>query len=280
VLAAPRVHADDTTLPLLEKGRGRTKTARLWGYLGAGARRKDDGDWVEHAPAVVFEFTQSRESKHPIRFLKGYSGYLQADAYSGFDALYSDGRIIEVACFAHCRRKFFEVAKTQKTPGLAAQAIAWIAKLYEIESEIRGKPPDEILATRKAQSVPVLADFKIWLDGHYPTLLPQGPLAKAFAYARNHWNALVRYTEDGVLLPDNNRLESALRPIAVGRRNYMFAGSERGGRAAAIMYSLIGTAKLNGVEPFAWLKDVLTRLPSHPVNRVAELLPFNWKPAH
>lgn len=278
-LNAPRLHTDDTTMPLIEGGRGSTKTARLWGYLGAGARRNEAGEWVEHAPSVVFEFTESRESKHPIKFLKDYQGYLQADAFSGYDILYTSGRIIEVGCFAHCRRKFFEIAKTQKTPGLAAEAVAWIAKLYRIESAIRGRPPDERLAVRQAESVPVLSDFKVWLEGHYPTLLPQGPLGLAFGYALKNWRALTRYTEDGILMPDNNLLESAIRPIAMGRRAYLFAAAERGGHVAATLYSLVGTCKLNRIEPYAYLKDVLQRLPSHPVNRLAELLPFNWKPA-
>ena len=278
-LAAPRLHTDDTTMPLIEGGRGCTKTARLWGYLGAGARRNEAGEWVEHAPSVVFEFTESRESKYPIKFLKDYQGYLQADAFSGYDILYRSGRIIEVGCFAHARRKFFEIAKTQKTPGLAAQAVAWIAKLYRIESAIRGRPPDETLAVRQAESVPVLSEFKVWMEGHYPTLLPQGPLGLAFGYALKNWRALTRYTEDGILMPDNNLLESAIRPIAMGRKAYLFTASERGGHVAATLYSLVGTCKLNRIEPYAYLKDVLQRLPSHPINRLAELLPFNWKPA-
>jgi transposase len=278
-LNAPRLHTDDTTMPLMEGGRGSTRTARLWGYLGAGARQNGAGEWVEHAPSVVFEFTESRESKHPIKFLKDYQGYLQADAYSGYDSLYLTGRIIEVGCFAHCRRKFFEIAKTQKTPGLAAEAVAWIAKLYRIESAIRERPPDEKLAVRQAESVPVLSDFRMWLEGHYPKLLPQGPLGLAFGYALNHWRALTRYTENGVLVPDNNLLESAIRPIAMGRKAYLFVASARGGHVAATLYSLVGTCKLNRIEPYAYLKDVLQRLPSHPVNRLAELLPFNWKPA-
>ena len=278
-LAAPRLHTDDTTMPLIEGGRGCTKTARLWGYLGAGARRNEAGEWVEHAPSVVFEFTESRVSKHPIKFLKDYQGYLQADAFSGYDILYRSGRIIEVGCFTHCRRKFFEIAKTQKTPGLAAEAVAWIAKLYRIESASRARPPDEKLAVRQTESVPVLSDFKVWLEGHYPTLLPQGPLGLAFGYALKNWRALTRYTEDGILMPDNNLLESAIRPIAMGRKAYLFVAAERGGHVAATLYSLVGTCKLNRIEPYAYLKDVLQRLPSHPVNRLAELLPFNWKPA-
>lgn len=278
-LAAPRLHSDDTTMPLLEGGRGRTKTARMWGYLGAGARQNGADEWVEHAPSVVFEFTDSREAKYPLKFLQDYRGYLQADAYSGYDALYRTGRIIEVGCFAHCRRKFFEVAKTQKTPGLAAEGVCWIAKLYRIESSIRGRPPDERLRVRQATAIPVLTDFRRWLEGHYPTLLPQGPLGQAFGYALNNWQALIRYTESGVLVPDNNLLESAMRPIAMGRKAYLFAGAERGGHVAATLYSLLGTCRLNGVEPYAYLKDVLRRLPGQRVDRLAQLLPFNWQPA-
>jgi transposase len=278
VLAAPRVHADDTTFPLLEGGRGQTKTARMWGYLGAGARKNEAGQWMEHAPAVVFEFTDSRESIHPSRFLKDYRGYLQADAYSGFDALYGTGRIIAVGCWAHCRRRFFEIAKTQKPPGLAAEALAWIGRLYRIEATIRERAPDEKHAVRQDEALPLLAEFKGWLEGHFPTLLPQSPLGQAVGYALRHWTALTRYLDDGVLLPDNNVLESAIRPIAMGRKSYLFAAAERGAHVAATMCSLIGTCRLNHVEPYAYLKDVLERLPEHPINRVAELLPFNWAP--
>lgn len=156
VLAAPRVHADDTTFPLIEGGRGQTKTARMWGYLGAGARQNEAGEWIDHAPAVVFEFTESRESVHPVRFLKGYRGYLQADAYSGFEALYRSGDILAVGCWAHCRRRFFEITKTMKPPGLAAEALAWIGQLYRIESSIRGHPPDQIARVRQAEALPLL----------------------------------------------------------------------------------------------------------------------------
>jgi transposase len=280
ILAAPRVHADDTTFPLIEGGRGQTKTARMWGYLGAGARQNETGEWIEHRPAVVFEFTDSRESAHPVRFLKGYRGYLQADAYSGFEALYRSGEILAVGCWAHCRRRFFEITKTHKPPGLAAEALAWIGQLYRIESGIRGRPPDQIHQVRQSEAVPLLGQFRRWLEGHFPSLLPQSPLGLAFGYALRNWAALIRYTDNGVLLPDNNLLESAIRPIAVGRRAYLFAAAERGGHVAATMYSLLGTCRLNGVEPYAYLKDVLERLPSYPVNRLAALLPFNWKPAH
>lgn len=278
ILAAPRVHSDDTTMPLQQAGRGSTKTARLWGYLGAG-QREENGLWVDHPPAVLFEFTESREAIHPATFLAEYQGYLQVDAYSGYSGLYQTGRVVEVGCWAHCRRRFFEIAKVQKTPGLASKALAWIARLYAIEKTIRELTPDLKLQQRQQLSVPLLTDFRRWLDGHAVQLLPQSPLAQAFGYALRNWAALTRYTESGVLVPDNNAIEQAIRPIAVGRSNYLFAGSARGGHAAATMYSLIGTARLNGLNPFLWLRDVLTRLPSHPINLVAELLPlanYRW----
>jgi transposase len=272
-LQAPRMHVDDTTLPLLERGHPSTRTARLWGYLGAG-HRKENGVWVDHPPAVVFEFAESRAGTHPLQYLAEYKGYLQADAYSGHAALYERGDIIEVGCWAHCRRRFFEIAKAQKDPGLAAQALQWIAKLYAIESRVKDQTPDIKLVARQTESLPVLAQFRQWLEVNSIGLLPQAPLAKAFGYALRHWEALIRYTENGVLLPDNNALERQIRPIALGRSNWMFAGSPRGARAAATMYSLIGTARLNGIEPYAWLERTLEQLPSYPVNRVHELLPL------
>ena len=212
-----------------------------------------------------------------LRFFRTFTSVddLQADAYSGYWALYRGGRVVEVGCWAHCRRKFFEIAKVQKTPGLASAALAWIARLYAIERTIRDLTPDQKLRQRQEHSVPLLAEFRCWLDGHVPQLVPQAPLAQAFSYALRNWDALVRYTENGVLVPDNNAIEQAIRPIAVGRSNYLFAGSARGGHAAATMYSLVGTARLNGLNPYLWLKEVLARLPSHPINRVADLLPLS-----
>ncbi|CAJ4319737.1 hypothetical transposase [Burkholderia pseudomallei] len=272
-LKAPRMHVDDTTLPLIEKGRTTTRTARLWGYLGGG-QRQENGLWVDHPPAVVFEFGDSRAGSHPLAYLRDFTGYLQADAYSGHDALYRGGRIVEVGCWAHCRRRFFEIAKTQKTPGLAAQALQWIAKLYEIESRIKAETPDRRYAVRQAEAVPVLALFRQWLDANAIGLLPKAPLAQAFGYALRHWPALLRYTEHGILLPDNNALERLIRPIAIGRANWLFAGSHRGARAAATMYSLLGTCRLNDIEPYGWLKDTLDKLPAWPSSRVNELLPL------
>ena len=163
-------------------------------------------------------------------------------------------------------------------PGLAADAVKWIGKLYEIESRVKAHPPDAKLKVRQTEAVPVLADFKRWLEAHYPKLLPQGPLALAFGYTLRNWQALTRYCESGILTPDNNILERQIRPIAKGRDAYLFVAAERGGHVAATVYSLIGTCKLNRIEPYAYLKDVLQRLSSHPINRVSDLLPFNWKP--
>jgi hypothetical protein len=180
---------------------------------------------------------------------------------------------------AHARRHFFEVARKDPNPqGLAAQALAWIAKLYEIESHIKDHPPDKKLLARQTQSRPVLDQFHLWLLGLAPGIPARSELGQAFGYALRQWESLVRYTEDGILMPDNNLIESAIRPVAVGRRSWLFLGGERGGHVAATMYSLIGTCRLNEVEPYAWLCDVLKRLPNHPVTRLAELLPFNWKP--
>ena len=302
VLAAAVVGADDTTLQLAQSGNGgggggrpgKTRTARLWAYqCGAfrrdpghggghdpgGVLRHDPGGWVAHAPAVVFDFTESREGLHPLRVLAGYTGYLQADAYAGFDALYRDGRILEVACWAHARRKFFEVAKSQQTPGLAHEALRFIAALYAVEAGVRGQSPELRLQARQARALPLLADFRLWLDAHVTTLLPRSPLGNAFGYALANWAALCRYAGCGILEPDNNAVERAIRPIALGRNNWLFAGSVRGGHAAATILSLIETAKLHQVDPFAYLRDVLARINSHRVDRLADLLPFNWKPA-
>jgi len=282
VLAAPKIHADDTILPLCEQGRGRVVQARLWAYLGAGSTRANEqSEWIEYPAAVFYEFTDDRRGEHVQKMLAAYRGYLQADAYAGFDALYKDGRILEVACWAHARRKFFEIADAapEGTRTAAHDALDWIVSLYMIERAIADEPPDKKHKIRQAQSAPMLADFKTWLEGTLRTLLPRSPTAGAIGYALNQWAALNRYLESGILDIDNNACERAMRPVALGRKNFLFVGSDRGGRAAAVAYSLIETCKLHGVEPYAYLADVLRRLPAHPINRVAELLPFRWKPA-
>src|ERR1035437_7237021 len=214
------------------------------------------------------------------RMLASYRGYLQADAYAGFDALYQDGRILEVGCWAHARRKFFEIAEAapKDTRTAAHEAIDWIARLYAVEGGVADEPPDKKCAIRQAQSAPVLGEFRTWLEGTLRTVLPRSPTAGAIGYALNNWAALTRYPESGILDIDNNACERAMRPVAIGRKNFLFVGSDRGGRAAAVAYSLIQTCKLHHIEPFAYLSDVLRRLPSYPINRVAELLPFRWQP--
>jgi len=276
VLAAPVIFSDDTTLDLIMGGRGAARTARMWAYVSAGQTQDAQGAWHDYPRAACFEFTESREALHPTRFL---ADYLQADDYAGYHATFRTGRVLHVARWAHSRRRFYDVAKTQTTPGLAHEALRFIARLYEIEARGRDLPPDKRLALRQAETVPLLSAFKDWLEGHHPTLLPRAPLAQAFGYVLSNWQALNRFTDNGILAPDTNLVERTLRPIAVGRKAWLFAGSMRGGNAAAIAFSLIETCKLNRVEPFAYLKDVLSRINSHRVSHLHELLPFNWAPA-
>jgi transposase len=279
VLAAPKIHADDTLLPLSEQGRGRRVQARLWAYLGAGATRDPQGLWTEHPGAVFFEFTDNRRGEHVVRLLGNYRGYLQADAYAGFDSLYAGGRILEVGCWAHARRKFFEIAEAapKDTRTTAHEALDWIGRLYRIEDDIGERPPDEKRQVRQLQALPLLGEFRSWLELALRAVLPRSPTAGAIGYALANWAALTRYTEAGILDIDNNACERQIRPVAVGRKNFLFVGSDRGGRAAAVAYSLVQTCKLHRIEPFAYLADLLRRLPSHPINGVAELLPFRWK---
>ena len=281
VLGAPKIHADDTVVSLVEQGRSKSVQARLWAYLGAGARPDAQGRWVAHQAALLYEFTDDRRGEHVQRMLSGYSGYLQADAYSGFDALYRSGRIVEVGCWAHARRKFFDIAQAapKGTRGLAHEALEWIAQLYAIEAALKESTPEQRRQAREQQALPRLTAMRGWLEASLRSILPKSPTAGAIGYALGHWKALTRYLESGILDIDNNACERAMRPVAIGRKNWLFVGSKRGGEAAAITLSLIETCKLHAVEPYAYLADVLQRLPAHPSNRVAELLPFNWKPA-
>lgn len=270
VLAAPKLHVDDTVVPLLNHENSRTTQARAWVYVAGGPA---------HPAACLVAFTENRKGEHVQGFLKDYRGYIQADAYAGFDALYATGERIEVACHAHARRKFFEIAQAQKSPGLAHTALGFIGGLYDIERTLRDEPPDKKRLVRQEKAVPILNDYKQWLEGNLIGLLPKSPTAAAIHYTLSNWKALMRYTEAGFLDIDNNKAERAIRPIAVGRGNWLFVGSERGGEAAAVILSLIETCKLQGIEPYHYLADVLKRLPSHPINRVAQLLPFHWKTA-
>lgn len=259
------LHGDDTPVPLQAKGR--TVTARAWNYL------------APEPNLVVYEFTEDRAGTHPVSWLKDWRGYLVADAYAGYDRLFQSGAIREVGCWAHARRKFFEVAKQAKGKGLAQEAVARIGAFYHLESGWKELAPEERRRRRQEETAPLLEAFRAWGELHLPTLLPQGPLAKAFAYTLNHWGALTRFLEDGRLPLDNNAAERALRPLALGRKNWLFAGSLRGGQAAAVVLSLLQSAKLQGINPFAYLRDVLARLPSARAADLDALLPHRWQSA-
>jgi transposase len=225
-------------------------------------------------PAVWFAYTPDRKGIHPQTHLAKFEGVLQADAYAGFNALFDDGTIREAPCWAHARRKFHDLHAARATP-LTTEALRRIAELYVIESEIRGKPPDERRQVRQTRSRPLLDDLERWLRSTLDTLSRKSDTAAAILYALKLWPALLRYCDDGAIEIDNSAAERALRGVAIGRRNYLFAGADSGGERAAAIYSLIGTAKLNDVDPEAWLRHVLTHIADHPVNRVDDFLPWN-----
>ncbi len=273
VFAAARIHGDDTPVPVLAKGQ--TKTGRLWVYV------RDDRPFGGADPAAAcFFYSPDRGGAHPQRHLEHYAGFLQADAYAGFERLYQLGRkpgpITEVACWAHARRKFFDLARLQKAP-IAIEAVKRIDALFEIERTVNGQPSAERRRVRQAQSRPLIVELEAWFAEQRAKLSAKADLAKAIAYALNRWSALTRFLDDGRLCLSNNAAERALRGIAVGRHNWTFAGSDTGGERAAAIYTLIESAKLNDIDPRAWLADVLARLPDHPAKRVAELLPWHWR---
>ena len=269
VFAGSKVHADDTPVPVLDPGRGKTKTGRLWVYV-----RDDRPCGDRDPPAAAFFYSPDRKGERPADHLATFSGFLQADAYAGFDRLYG-ARITEVGCWAHARRKVFEVHESTQS-SIAAEALRRIGALYAIEATIRGRPPEVRLAARRRQARPRLDAFRVWLDAQLAKLPPKGGLAKAFRYILSNWAALIRYAGDGRLEIDNNRAENTLRGVALGRKNWLFAGSDNGGERAALIYTLIETCKLNGIDPFAYLHDVLARIADHPIRRIDELLPWHW----
>ena len=268
VLAGEKLHADDTPVPVLAPGDGKTKTGRLWTYV-----RDDRPAGNETPPAVWFAYSPNRKGEHPQTHLKSFTGILQADAFAGFDALYATGDILEAACWAHARRKFFEIHQAQGSP-IAAEALKRIAALYAIESTVRGQPPDSRLKGRE-QAKPILNEFHVWLLDTRRQLSKKSGLADAIGYALNHWQALIRYASDGRIEIDNNAAERALRAVALGRKNFLFAGSDAGGDRAAAIYSLVGSAKLNGLDPEAYLRFVIERIADYRISELDDLLPWN-----
>lgn len=269
VLGGAKLHADDTPIPVLAPGNGRTKTGRLWTYV-----RDDRPAGEDAAPAVWFAYSEDRKGEHPRQHLKNFKGALQADAYAGFHHLYGDGAIYEVACWAHARRKFHDIHAIHASP-ITTEALARIGALYRIEEGVRGKPADLRLSVRKTEARPLLDELRTWMEKMLRSLSTKSETAGAIRYALSRWRALTRYIDDGQLEIDNSAAERALRAVALGRKNYLFAGSDAGGDRAAAFYSLIGSAKLNGLDPELYLRTVLTQIANHPVSRIGELLPWN-----
>ena len=263
------IFADDTPVKILAPCSGKTKTARLWAYV------RDERPWAGEAhPASWYQFSPDRKGEWPNKHLAGYEGWIHADGYAGFNELYRRGGIQEVACMAHIRRKFVDVHKSQASV-IAAEAIKRIAKLYGIEKEVRGQSPDQRVKIRQSKSKALFDDLEAWLHAQLTRISGKTPLAGAIRYALTRMKKLRPYLDHGFLELDNNAAERSIRPIALGRKNYLFMGSERGGKSAAIAYTLIETAKLNGVDPQVWLTDVLARIADHKINRIDELLPWN-----
>jgi transposase len=275
VSAAERLHGDDTTVPVLAKNK--TATARLWTYV-----RDDRPFGGPDPPAAIFYYSRNRNGEHPARHLAGYTGILQADAYAGFGELYDGkrrpGPITEAACWAHGRRNFVELADLRKAP-LAIEAVRRIDAIFAIEREINGLAAGDRRAARHNRVAPLVGDLADWMRAERGRLSRHAETAKAIDYMLKRWAAFTRFLDDGCICLTNNAAERALRGIALGRKAWLFAGSDRGGERAAAIYTLIGTAKLNDIDPQAWLADVLRRIADHPASRLDELLPWHWKRA-
>ena len=274
VFASERIHADDTTVPVLAAGK--TRTGRLWTYV------RDDRPFAgPDPPAAVFFYSRDRGGEHPEQHLASYTGLMQADAYAGFNRLYEANRkggpIVEAACWAHGRRKFFDLARINKAP-IAIEAVERIDAMFAIERKINGMTPQERVRARHERSRPLVIDLESWLREQRARVSRNSETGKAIDYSLKRWAALTRFLDDGRLCMSNNAAEREMRAVAVGRRNWTFAGSDEGGRRAAALYTLIATAKLNDIDPQAWLADVLARLPDHPAKRIHEFLPWNWRP--
>jgi transposase len=271
VLSSNQLFADDTPLPVLDPGRQRTKTGRLWVYV------RDQRGWAgSDPPAAFYVYEPDRRAARPKAHLDAFKGILQVDGYAGFEQVTGKGEVVLAACWAHARRKFYEIAKADGSP-IAEEALHRIAEIYAVEAQIRGQAPTRRLARRQAISRPLVEAFHAWLETQLPRLPQSGKLAEAIRYALSRWTGLTRFLDDGRIELDTNPVERAIRPVALGRKNHLFAGSDRGARRWAIVSSLIETAKLNGVEPHAYLSDVLQRMADgYPVSRLDDLLPWNW----
>ncbi|MDY7526240.1 IS66 family transposase [Sphingomonas sp. 10B4] len=273
-LSATKIHTDDTPVPMLDPGRRKTATGRLWAYVV-----DDRGSGGTSPPLVWYHFTQDRTGAHPRSQLGRFTGFLQADGYAGYDQLYATNRITEVACWAHFRRKIFDIHTTSPTP-LTTDLLTRIGSLYKIEEEIRRSPPDVRRRTRLERAAPVIEALRIALDDALRRLSPKSEVAKAIAYGRKRWTALTRFVDDGRLEIDNNIAERAMRSIAIGRKNWLFAGSKAGGERAAAIYTVIETCKLNSVDPQAYITDVIAKIAGDwPASRWDELMPWNWRRA-
>ena len=262
------IHTDDTPVPVQAPGRGKTRTGRLWVYLGDGKH-----------PYTVFDYTPSRSRDGPASWLKDYKGYLQADAFGGYDGIYATQEVVEIACWAHARRKFYDARISDAAR--AHQALAMIRLLYDVERDAKEKKLDAVQrqAMRQERSLPLLGQLQQWLKHELPGVLPKSPMGTAITYALNHWEALRRYASegDGDLAIDNNAAERAIRPITIGRKNYLTLGSDAGGRTAAILYSLVASAKRHGLDPWVYLREVLATVANTPVSQLDQFLPDRWK---
>ena len=264
------IFADDTPVKMQAPGNKKTKTARVWTYV------RDERSWVGQSPPCAwYQFTIDRKGEHPENHLSGFNGWVHADGYSGFNGVFGGNKASEMACMAHVRRKFVDIFAAQGS-SIAEEAIKRIAKLYAVEKEARGKPPEERAALRQAEAKPIFDDLEEWLHAQLPKISGKSPLAKAIRYALGRMPKARPYFGNGFLQLDNNTAERAVKPVAIGRKNWMFAGSQGGGKAMAIAYTLIETAKLNKVDPQAWLTWVLGQIADHKITRIDELKPWRY----